>query len=61
MRRKSTIPELQELYTKWETKRNIIHERQYIDSKELKQVNSNLSNITYKIKKLKLSDCQCEV
>ena len=56
MRRKSTIPELQELYTKWETKRNIIHERQYIDSKELKQVNSNMSNITYKIKKLKLSE-----
>ena len=58
MRKRSTIQELQELYTKWESKRNVIHERQYIDSKELKLVNNRLTNIRHKMKKTKTSDCQ---
>ena len=61
MRKKSTIPELQELYTKWESKRNVIHERQYIDSKELKLVNNRLTNIRHKIKQIKTNDCQTKV
>jgi hypothetical protein len=63
MRKKSTIPELQELYNKKIIERDIIHERQklysYIqkeDSKELKLVNNRLTNIRHKMKKIKTSE-----